>query len=297
MSKLEKFIEQAKELVKKEYTSSTPEFIAWNNSLIRYMENNYGIDSTVTKNFKNRSYTATVFALGHSDSYFIDAYQKDMKITLRELEILLDEESDVQITSIPLLTNNKITNLSIIEDMKDIEKVLSNNIEDLSILRRLHKKIDSKYQVCIKDWYKSMYAWNQGFGFNYEMLDKSSLIENLETMLFKLSAYSMNLNSISKEDNMIIQPIINNTNNNNNNMNIQLNFNDIRKNFENDNTYTLKEKNEIIEKLNELEKIYYSKEFKSKKWEMICPILAWILNRSVEVGIAFLPIIYQIIQQ
>ena len=53
MSRLEKFVEDAKEFAQKNITAKDPNFIAWNNSLIRYMEKNYGINSTTTLNFKN----------------------------------------------------------------------------------------------------------------------------------------------------------------------------------------------------------------------------------------------------
>ena len=38
MSRLEKFVKEAKEFSVKDITASNPEFVAWNNSLIRYME-------------------------------------------------------------------------------------------------------------------------------------------------------------------------------------------------------------------------------------------------------------------
>ena len=56
------------------------------------MEKNYGITSTTTNNFKNRRYSLGVYALATPQSSFTNAYKKDMKITLRELEILLEEE-------------------------------------------------------------------------------------------------------------------------------------------------------------------------------------------------------------
>lgn len=92
MSRLEKFVKEAKEFSEKDITASNPEFVAWNNSLIRYMEKKYGATSTTTNNFKKRTYSLGVYALGTPQSSFINAYKKDMKITLRELEILLEEE-------------------------------------------------------------------------------------------------------------------------------------------------------------------------------------------------------------
>lgn len=100
MSKLEKFVQEAKEFAKKDITASNPDFIAWNNSLIRFMETKYGSNSTTTANFKKRHYSLSVYALGTPESSFINAYKRDMEITLRELEILLNEEEDSEDESV-----------------------------------------------------------------------------------------------------------------------------------------------------------------------------------------------------
>lgn len=92
---------------------------------------------------------------------------------------------------------DNIKRMYILEDMQEIESVLKNNVTDIQILRRLHRKIDSKYQACIKDWSNSLYCWIPNYGFNYELLDTDSLLENLESMLYKLSSYSMGFNNIS----------------------------------------------------------------------------------------------------
>ena len=94
---------------------------------------------------------------------------------------------------------NNIKLMYIQADMKEIEYVLNNNITNIEILKKLHRKIDSKYQACIKDWSKSLYCWVPDFGFSYDLLDTSSLIENLESMLYKLSSYSMGFNNIKNK--------------------------------------------------------------------------------------------------
>ena len=95
MSKLEKFVKEAQEFATKDITASDPNFVAWNNSLIRFAEKYYGVNSTTTQNFKKRSYSLSVYALGTPESSFINAYKRDMAITLKELEILLSEEDEV----------------------------------------------------------------------------------------------------------------------------------------------------------------------------------------------------------
>ena len=108
MSKLEKFVQEAKEFAQKNITADNPDFVAWNNSLIRFVEKKYGIKSTTTLNFRNRHYSLMIFGSNTPNSSFIQAYKKDMAITVKELEILLEEENE-DITNKPItLGNNKL---------------------------------------------------------------------------------------------------------------------------------------------------------------------------------------------
>ena len=50
---------------------------------------------------------------------------------------------------------------------------------------------------------------------------------------------------------------------------------------------------EILEKVNELEKIISSKERKSKKWEMCNGIVKWIADKGGDVAISLLPLIIE----
>lgn len=93
MSRLEKFVQEAKEFERKDITSDNPDFVAWNNSLIRFVEKNYGVNSTTTSNFKNRHYSLSIYTPGTPVSSFINAYKKGMAVTVKELEILLEEEN------------------------------------------------------------------------------------------------------------------------------------------------------------------------------------------------------------
>ena len=215
-----------------------------------------------------------------------------MAITVKELETLLIEENEEKNTS------DGTVKSYIISDMKEIEDVLNNNVQDLEILKKLHRKVDGKYQTCIKDWSNSMWAWTPNFGFNYELLGVSSLIDNLQTMLYKLSAFAMNLNVLNKEENnMIFQPIINNNNSNVNNLNIQINFNDIRNKIEKNDSISGDEKADIIDKINELEKVYTSRDSKTMKWSKLKSILIWLADKGTDVAITLIPVIYQILNQ
>lgn len=91
MSRLEKFVQEAQEFEKKNITASNPDFIAWNNSLIRFLEQTYGKNSTTTNNFVNRTYSLSAFAIGTPEKNFVEAFKSDMAITTKELEKLLEE--------------------------------------------------------------------------------------------------------------------------------------------------------------------------------------------------------------
>lgn len=110
MNKLEKFVQEAKNFAQRNITADDPDFVAWNNSLIRFVEKKYGMKSTTTLNFKNRHYSLMIFGSNTPTSSFIQAYKKDMAITVKELEILLEEENEDTINEIITLENNKSIN-------------------------------------------------------------------------------------------------------------------------------------------------------------------------------------------
>ena len=110
MNKLEKFVQEAKDFAQRNITADNPDFVAWNNSLIRFAEKNYGINSTTTLNFKNRHYSLSIYTPGTPVSSFINAYKKKMAITVKELEILLEEEIEDTINEPITLENNKSIN-------------------------------------------------------------------------------------------------------------------------------------------------------------------------------------------
>ena len=70
-------------------------------------------------------------------------------------------------------------------------------------------------------------------------------------------------------------------------------FEDVRKQIENMSALPNKEIDEILSKVDELEKIITSKDRKSKKWENAKNIIQWIADKGVDVGIALLPLLLQ----
>ena len=60
---------------------------------------------------------------------------------------------------------------------------------------------------------------------------------------------------------------------------------------------TSAETTEALEKLKELEKIYNSKESRKAKWETAKKILVWVTDKSVDVAIAYFPVIMSILNK
>ena len=87
-------------------------------------------------------------------------------------------------------------------------------------------------------------------------------------------------------------PMVQITNTNKNDVNIS--FSDVRKEIENMSALPDAEIEEILYKINELEKIVKSSDRKSKKWENAKGIVKWIADKGVDVGIALLPLLLQI---
>lgn len=176
------------------------------------------------------------------------------------------------------------------KDIEDINNLLKNNNVVENDIQQLHVELDGKYQACIKDWGNSMYGFNDKFGFAYSMLDKDSLIHNINIMKSKLTTYKYQVNAVPN----IMPPTTNVTVNIDNNIDLKFTIELARSQIENNNSLTIKQTDEINKKINEIEQIIISKENKKAKWEKVKPILLWLADKSVDVGTAMLPLLLKI---
>lgn len=90
---LQKFLEEANDFLGKNLTSDDNKFKAWNHSLIRFLEAEFGKNSTTTNLFTSRTYTLTVFFEAQY-SQFVEAFEDDLKTTIEDLKRLIDEVDD-----------------------------------------------------------------------------------------------------------------------------------------------------------------------------------------------------------
>lgn len=177
------------------------------------------------------------------------------------------------------------------EDIKLIDEALSKKESDL--LRSTHMMIDGKYQAKIEKWGFSQYGWGDTDGFNYELLGNDAMKSNLINMKSKLKGY---LHDIKLKPLTINQQpkgiqVYNKQENNINNYIFNINFNSIEQEIKECESLTEEETKEALIKLKELQKIYESNETRKTKWEKAKKFLIWLSDKSVDVAIAYFPII------
>ena len=182
------------------------------------------------------------------------------------------------------------------KDINSIKEVLTNN--DFNEMIKVHKYIDGKYQSKINTWGLSQYGWGDNLGFDYELISEIGISQNLENMIGKLDGYKQEIDLKVYENfngkNSKELKIYNNSNSINTNTNFvtnNVNFNNAVQDIKNNTSLTEEQTKETLQKLEELKTIYESKDNKKIKWTKVKPIMLWLADKSVDVGIAFLPLI------
>ena len=150
----------------------------------------------------------------------------------------------------------------------------------------LHNTLVSKYGKIIdgfKDDLHSLFYDDDG----------TYRIRNLETMrqklvFFKAMGYENKYSQFGAERCLTI----NNTNKIE--ANISISFPEARAQVENMSSLKEEDIQEIINKIDELEKIVNSSERKTKKWDNAKDIIKWIADKGIDVGLTLLPLIMKI---
>lgn len=181
----------------------------------------------------------------------------------------------------------------IIADIEKINDAVSNENISLDELKALHIQIDGKYGACIHNWTDSTYAYNPNFGYDYEVLEEDDFKQNLS--LFKarlegfLHGFAIPLVSQNGPAN-----VVNVNNTNTNSINIEISFDDARKQVEDMTSLTNEQTQEILDKISEIESICNDGETKKSKWERIKPVLTWLTDKSFDVAMVLLPLLLKI---
>lgn len=193
------------------------------------------------------------------------------------------------------------------DDISKIKDIIKKS--DYGTMRNLHMELDGKYQSKIENWGLSQYGWRAQNGFIYNYIDKEAMMHNLQNMIGKLEGYKQELdlktsipsvsNANDKSKNKIpVSTNINFYNKNENNISnntTNINFSTIENQIKDCESLTEEETKEALKKLNELQKIYELSESRKTKWEKAKNILVWVADKSVDVAIAYFPVIMSIL--
>lgn len=161
---------------------------------------------------------------------------------------------------------------------------------DEDTLVQLHREIDGRYQACILSWGKSMWGFSDKFGFSYSMLEATGLLDNLKMMKAKLETFRYQVNAVPN----MMPANTNVTVNIDNNVNVQVTFETVRSQIKDNNSLTVEQTKDALDKVHEIEQIVHSKDDKKTKWGQVRPILTWLADKSIDVGVALMPLILKI---
>lgn len=177
------------------------------------------------------------------------------------------------------------------EVRRDLQEIDNVNNERKDLLS-LHRYLDGKYQFAIADWGKSMFGYIKDQGFDYENLGEEALIENLSLMKPKLEAYMWGWNDTPDTSTSQRSTNVNVTVNND--VSITVTFEQVRSQIEEMTYLTNEQTQEILDKITEIEEALSDNGSKKSKWEKVKPVLAWLIDKSVDVGIPLLSLILKL---
>ncbi|MEA5015110.1 MAG: hypothetical protein VB099_11165 [Candidatus Limiplasma sp.] len=159
----------------------------------------------------------------------------------------------------------------------------------------LHLELITKYPPYISDFGVSLYNFDKEHGFVMrEYFDQGSMIANLTVMKSRLVAFKSfgyRNGNLSQQDKSIK---IDNTLTANQSQTVAISFEAVKRKIEEMSALSDTDTEEALEKIDEIRAIVELKTSPKSKWQKIKPILAWIADKSVDIGIALLPLILQI---
>lgn len=177
----------------------------------------------------------------------------------------------------------------ILESKKQLESDLEYEVYEFL------NKIQGKYYGVIENFNSGISAnYNENFTLNMRYIKA-----NLKLLKEKMELFlAMGCENLYKKDSLsrdnVPNVLINNNNTNSNVIDINISFDEARQAIEKMTALPDSEVDEILNKIDELEKIVQSNDRKTKKWENAKSIIKWIADKGVDVGISLLPLLLQI---
>lgn len=172
----------------------------------------------------------------------------------------------------------------------DIKRIEESDRMSLEETLKLHRELDGRYQACVKDWHMGLWGSSlDGSRFMYNNIQGSSksLQDNLAMMKAKLETFKFQMNAISLPAPATTNITVNNA------VNISLSFEEAKQKIEDMTALNREQTDEILEKIDELEKISKENISQKSKWEKVKPIISFALDKGADVAIAILSLVLQ----
>lgn len=182
----------------------------------------------------------------------------------------------------------------ILIDLNRIDKVIKEGTHQEQL--RLHRELDARYQACIKDWYVGFWGaiYNKTsvscIKYSYIEDSPSEVVENLEMMRTKIETYQYQVNAIHPVPSNQPTTQINVTTN----VSVNITFQKARSEVKEMSSLTDEQTQEVLERIDEIEQVINTDTSKKTKWEKIKPVLAWLADKSYDLGKIILPLLLKI---
>lgn len=173
----------------------------------------------------------------------------------------------------------------------DIQSIDESHTMSLDAKLKLHRRLDGRYQACIKDWHSGL--WGVGRDATqvfYGAIEDSpgEIQENLEMMKAKLESFQFHMNAAETSNTPSTQ--VNVTTN----VNVNITFEQVRAKIEDMTSLTDEQTKEALEKVSEIESVVKGEGSKKSKWEKIKPVLTWLADKSFDIAMTILPLLLQV---
>lgn len=216
-------------------------------------------------------------------------YRSELNAIKEKLEMIIatDKEKD-SLLDFKVMYEQDLTCLKMA--ITDLDNSYTPEIAKLE----LYKDVTAKYHAYVPKLSDGLYSYIDSCAV-YDDVSGEALFHNLRQIYNKLLSFkALGFPSLIESTSPNITPMVQITNTNQNKVGVNISFNDVRREIESMSALPEADIEEILDKINELEKIVMAQERKSKKWENAKGIIKWIADKGVDVGISLLPLLLQI---
>ncbi|MEG0692438.1 MAG: hypothetical protein RR444_05085 [Oscillospiraceae bacterium] len=183
-------------------------------------------------------------------------------------------------------------------DLIKLDELFVNDIIqtcDDEILRCIYGELTVRYDPYITEFGCGLFGYDEKQRVYTNDLNKDSIIDNLKKIKIKLEIVkNVGLPKSIKQQQNLMDNTVNVNNSNTTSVEINITFNDAKNNIENMSALSPTETDEILAKIDELERIVISNENKSKKWATASAFVNWISTKGVDVAMTILPLLLRI---